>query len=84
MRWLLNISLAEKLRLGAYYGRAFATNPVFLNGSLVDTSKAYIASYYLPHDYLQLFNYVDWREDEVERVLCNEYDWEFAPDAETS
>ncbi|MGI9505664.1 MAG: hypothetical protein ACR2RE_21720, partial [Geminicoccaceae bacterium] len=83
-RRLWNISLAEKLKLGAYYGRAFATNPAFLNGSLVDTFKAYIASYYLPHDYLQLFNYVDWREDEVERVLRAEYGWEFAPDAETS
>lgn len=33
---------------------------------------------------LQLFNYVDWREDEVERVLCTEYGWEFALDVETS
>jgi len=84
VRRLWNISLAEKLRLGAYYGSAFAANPALLNASLVDTFKAYIASYFLSHDYLQLFDYVDWQEEEVERVLRTEYDWEFAPDAETS
>lgn len=83
-RRLWDISLAEKLKLAAYYGQAFARNPAFINSSLVDTFSAYISSYFREHDYIQLFNYIEWKEEEVESVLLNEYGWETLPTTPTT
>ena len=81
---IYNISLAQKLQLGFYYARRFASNPRYLNRSLFDTFSAYLASYFLQHDFISLFKYVVWDEDTVVSTLREEYDWELAPDTKST
>src|SRR5690606_30996958 len=40
--------------------------------------------YFTPKEYLYLFRYILWDEQEIEKTLINEYDWELAPDTKSS
>lgn len=75
-RRLWNLSLLEKLRYMSYYAGQFLRNPAYINRSLLDSVEAFISSYFLKHDYIQLFDYMPWEEDVVERVLIEEYGFE--------
>lgn len=36
------------------------------------------------HDYLFLYDYIEWDEKEIIKTLTEEYDWEFAGDTKAS
>ena len=74
------IPLRGKLDIAFYYLKNFIKNPAYLNTSLFDTFTAYLASYFLKHDYLLPFEYVRWDEQTINDVLINEYGWETAED----
>jgi len=76
--------LANKLRLAAFYGRGFLTNPRYLNRSLLDTGSAFRASYFTAHDYVQLFEHLSWDEDEINKCLIDDYTWETDPSTPTT
>ncbi len=71
---------AFKLRLFAHYGRKFLANPAYLNSSIWDTLFGYYAYYLLPRDFVYLYNYLPWDEQEILDVLIGEYGWEVSPD----
>ncbi|RLK03561.1 lipopolysaccharide biosynthesis protein [Ruegeria conchae] len=75
-RRLWNLSMIEKFRYMSYYAGQFLRNPAYLNRSLLDSIEAFISSYFLKHDYIQLFDYIPWEEETVERVLIDEYGFE--------
>lgn len=79
-----HLGVSDAARLGAYYAKQYAQNPAYINSSLVDSFSSYLSYYFIPHDYLQFFDYVNWNEEEINTVLRHEYDWELAPDAETT
>ncbi len=79
-----SLTLKDKIKLFSYYAREYALNPAYLNSSLLDTIFAYFSYYFVPRNYLRLFDYVTWQEEEVNSVLVNEYDWELAPDTPTT
>lgn len=79
-----NTSMADKLRIAGFYGKNFLTNPGYLNRSLLDTAWAYISTYFISHEYLQLFDYIRWDEDEINQTLITEYDWETAKDTNST
>ncbi|MBX3395779.1 MAG: hypothetical protein KF841_10465 [Phycisphaerae bacterium] len=74
------VNFRNKLRLSAYYARQFAMNPAYINRSLLDTVFAFYSYYVIPHDYIYLFSYLPWDENELLSVLRSEYDWELASD----
>lgn len=78
------LSLNEKIKQAYYYGKNYLSNPAFFNSSLFDTLGAYFSFYFIPHDYLNIFEYIKWDEDEINSVLINEYEWETAKDTETT
>ena len=79
-----NIGLEEKMRIGCYYAQRFIQHPAYLNSSLLDTFWAYLSSYFLKHDYLYLFNYINWDRDEIVGTLRRDYDWETATDTRST
>lgn len=83
-RRLWNLSAAEKLSYMGYYAGQFLRNPAYFNRSLLDSVEAFFSSYFLKHDYIQLFDYIPWEEEEVERVLLQEYDFEIPPGCPTT
>lgn len=74
----------RKAQLLSYYGRQYLWNPRYINRSLADTMQATYATYGRSHDYLQLFEWVDWDEDLVNTVLVEEYGWETDPTTTTT
>lgn len=78
------LPLTNSLKLAAYYARQFLSNPAYLNSSILDTVFAYFAYYQMQHDYLSLYQYIKWDEQEVMQTLRREYDWELATDTTSS
>ena len=76
--------LANKIRLAAYYAGQFARNPAYINRSIPDTISAYYYYYFVRGNHLRLFTYVQWDEDEIHRLLAEEYDWERATDTKST
>ena len=79
-----HLSQLNKLKLAFYYAKEFITNPAYLNSSLVDTFSAFVSYYFIPHNFLSLFDYIEWNEQEIERTLINQYNWETDPGTSTT
>lgn len=79
-----HLGLWPKIRLASFYGKEYLSNPSYLNSSLLDTFYGYLAYYFLPQTFVPLFNYLPWREAEIDRVLIEDYDWEVATDTKTT
>lgn len=77
-----HLSFTRKVRMATYYLSRFASNPGYINTSLVDTGKAFLSYYMEPRrDFFFMFNHLVWNEDEVNRVILSEYDFERSPDS---
>jgi glucosamine--fructose-6-phosphate aminotransferase (isomerizing) len=79
-----DFSLMKKLRLSAYYLRQYLRNPAYLNSSLLDTAWAFSSSFFISHEYLMLFEYIRWDEEQINSTLRGEYDWELATDTDST
>ncbi|MCC6250302.1 MAG: hypothetical protein IT499_21385 [Rubrivivax sp.] len=76
------LSFTRKVKLASHFGWHFLRNPAYLNRSLADTFGAFTAYYVEPRrDFYFIFDHFIWNEDEVNRCLLGEYDWEIAPDS---
>lgn len=78
------LPLSSKAKLFAYYGKQYLTNWGYLNASLWDTAFAAACYYLIDRNYLNLYTYVPWIEDEIVSTLINEYEFELAPDSTTT
>ena len=57
----------------------------YFNTSLWDTlSGEYYRSIKNNSNYLYIFDYWKWNENEIDKILLNDYQWEFANDTKTS
>ena len=81
---LTDINAKKKFNLVKYYAKQYLANPSYINRSIFDTFSAYYSSYILPDDYLYLFHYLRWNENEIMTTLINEYDWETAKDTKAT
>lgn len=81
---LTGISVSNKLMMLAYYAKNFLLNPAYFNCSIMDTLDAYYCTYILKDDYLYLYHYLDWDEEEVVSTICREFDWETSPDTKAT
>ena len=60
-------------------------SPTYFNSSLWDTlSGEYYRSFTKKKDYFHIFDYWKWDENEVNKVLIDNYDWEIATDTKTT
>jgi len=77
------LSVTGKAQMLFYYGKEFLVNSKYWNSSLLDTFTGYLSYYVHPHDYINLYDYIEWKEDTVDTVL-KRYDWEFSKDSKSS
>ncbi len=70
----------QSLSLLRFYFFEALKNPRYLNRSLIDTISAFRASYFLKDDYVYLFKYIEWDEQEILETLRDKYGWEDATD----
>ncbi|MBD3311253.1 MAG: hypothetical protein GF349_01995 [Candidatus Magasanikbacteria bacterium] len=78
------LSSGDKFKMMLYFFKKFVGNPGYINSSLLDSFGGYLSYYFVPHNYIYLFNYVPWLESNVNNVLVNEYNWELAGDTEST
>ena len=65
--------------------KAMAQSPDYFNSSLWDTlSGEYYRSFNKKTDYYHIFDYWRWDEKTIDDTLINQYDWETAPDTNTT
>lgn len=74
-----NLSNSNKIKMIGFYGKQFLKNPKYINSSLIDTSTAFFSYYGQKHDYINLFDFIDWDEKTIETVLLGDYNWEKDP-----
>jgi hypothetical protein len=79
------LKIINKLKLAAYFGKNYFMNPSYLNSSLLDTIGSFLSRYLIKrHGFIQLFDYIQWDENEIENVLLNEYQWEKSIDTKST
>lgn len=66
----------DKLKLLTYYVKEFLLNPAYLNRSLWSSFLGYLITFVVPHDYIYLWHYIPWDENEIIKTLKEEYNWE--------
>ncbi|RJQ25500.1 hypothetical protein C4565_08240 [Candidatus Parcubacteria bacterium] len=79
-----NLSLLNKIRLILYFGRRIIENPSFINTTLWDSFVGFCAYYFIPKDYLSIYDYIRWDEQTINQTLHGEYDWESAKDTQST
>ena len=81
---LIRLKLKNKLKLIYYYLKNFAKNPRYLNESLFDTAAAYWHTFIGKDDFIHLYHYKKWKEDEIVQTIIKEYEWEVSQDTKTT
>ncbi|MFW9979136.1 MAG: hypothetical protein ACFFEJ_13705 [Candidatus Thorarchaeota archaeon] len=73
-------SFSKKVMLASYYAKSFIRNPRYLNSTILDTLFGFFSFYGIPHNYIRLYDFIEWDEELVTKTLIDEYDWEIASD----
>lgn len=76
--------LTSKLKLFGYYAKQYLGNRAYLNSSIPDTLWAYFCYYLMPRNYINLYRYINWDEQEIVSTLMENYDWESADDTSST
>lgn len=79
-----DLSFKNKLKMLGFYGIQYLKNPAYFNESIFDTALAYFSTYIKPHNYVYLWHFLPWDEDEILSTLTKEYGWELSPETPTS
>lgn len=78
------LPLKDVGQMALYYLKQYGGNSSYINSSLIDTFTAAVSYYIIPHNYFRLFDYIEWNENVVNKVLLDEYDWEIATDTKST
>jgi glutamine---fructose-6-phosphate transaminase (isomerizing) len=82
---IYSLSLKRQMQLFLGVGKSILDNPQYLNSSVWDTLGSFVSRSIIPHrDYYHMYDYVRWDEDEIEKLVLEEYQWETAVDTKTT
>jgi hypothetical protein len=81
---LTKMSVRDKAKMLWYFAKNYAKNPAYINESLWDTWNAFWQTFIVTDDFLYLYHYLPWHEDEIVGTIRREYDWEIATDTTTT
>lgn len=79
-----SLRLVDKAKLAAHYGKQYLLNPSYMNASVFDTLGAFASYYMIKHNFVNLYRYIRWSEEEINSTLVKDYDWELARDTRTT
>ncbi|WP_428482706.1 hypothetical protein [Pyruvatibacter mobilis] len=79
-----SLPVIGKLGMVWKYASRFARNPAYFNRSMPDTLFAFFSYYVINQNYFSLFDYMEWDEDKINETLIGAYDWETAPDTDST
>ncbi len=81
---LTGLSFRNEMALLWYYAKNYLKNPGYINESIWDTFYAYWSTFVVKDDFLYLFHYLPWVEEEIVGTIRREYDWEVATDTKST
>jgi glutamine---fructose-6-phosphate transaminase (isomerizing) len=81
---IYSLSMKNKIKMVEFYAKEFIKNPGYINSSILDTFGAFLSYYFIPHNFMDIYKYIEWKEDVIEKVLLDEYKWEISPDTKTT
>jgi glutamine---fructose-6-phosphate transaminase (isomerizing) len=82
---IYSLSKINQLKLLGFVGGNMFKNPAYLNQSLLDSLGSFATRYIAPkRDYYHLFDFYRWDEQEITRLISEEYEWERAIDTEST
>jgi asparagine synthetase B (glutamine-hydrolysing) len=81
---LTDMALGTKLPMLWYFAKNYLKNPAYINESLVDTLNAFVQTFVIKDDFLYLYHYLPWHEDNIVGTIRREYEWELATDTQTT
>lgn len=81
---LTDMALGTKLPMLWYFAKNYLKNPAYINESMFDTMNAFVQTFVMKDDFLYLYHYLPWLEDEIVGTIRREYDWELATDTQTT
>jgi asparagine synthetase B (glutamine-hydrolysing) len=81
---LTGLSFRNEMALLWYYAWNYLKNPAYINESIWDTFYAYWCTFVVKDDFLYLFHYLPWVEEEIVGTIRREYDWEVATDTKST
>jgi len=73
---MVSYSAFNKLKMFSFYSSQFILNPNYINSALFDNFNGFLASFVRKENFMHFYNYIDWNEEEIKKVLKEEYDWE--------
>jgi hypothetical protein len=73
---LYGYNYRSKIHLALWYMSQYLGNPSYINESFYDSVRSFFTSFLFKDDFLYLYEYLPWKEKEIEGVLQKEYDWE--------
>ena len=79
-----SLSVSDKLKMIAHYGKQYLINPAYLNSSIIDTLDSFKSYYIISHQNLNIFDYLKWNETKVNDLIIKTYDWETDPGTSTT
>ncbi len=77
---LTGLPFKNEAALVWYYLKHYLLNPRYFNESFVDTLNAYWQTFVVKDDFLYLYHYIKWDEQQIVGTIRREYDWEVATD----
>jgi len=81
---LTGLSFRNEVALLSYYAWNYIKNPRYINESIWDTFYAFWCTFVVKDDFLYLFHYLPWVEEEIVGTIRREYDWEVATDTKST
>lgn len=78
------LPVLDRAKLISYYGRQYISNPGYINASLYDTLFAFFSYYLQPHNFCNIYRYIQWDENNIISTLRDLYDWEIAKDTNST
>ena len=70
--------LYHKLKIGFFYLSQYLLNPSYINESFFDSAMSFFTTFVARDDFMYLYQYLPWNEEELVNTLLNEYAWEKA------
>ena len=73
---MYSYNLFNKIKMLYWYSLQFLLNPAYINSALLDNFNGFLASFVRKDDFLHLYNYEKWDEEEIKKVLVEKYNWQ--------
>lgn len=68
----------HKVKIGMFYISQYLLNPSYINESFYDSAMSFLATFVAKDDFMYLFQYIPWDENNINDTLLNDYNWEKA------